>query len=54
MLTKIHHAVIDGLSGAEIMGVLFDLAPEGRELPEPQRRRRGARARASSRCSRAG
>src|SRR4029077_5735712 len=22
-------------SGAEIMGVLFDLAPEGRELPEP-------------------
>jgi WS/DGAT/MGAT family acyltransferase len=36
LLTKIHHAVIDGLSGAEIMGVLFDLAPEGRELPEPR------------------
>jgi diacylglycerol O-acyltransferase / wax synthase len=36
LLTKIHHAVIDGLSGAEIMGVLFDLAPEGRELPEPE------------------
>jgi WS/DGAT/MGAT family acyltransferase len=35
ILTKIHHAVIDGLSGAEIMGVLYDLAPEGRELPEP-------------------
>src|SRR3954467_15391534 len=35
MLTKIHHSLIDGLSGAEIMGVLFDLAPEGRELPEP-------------------
>jgi diacylglycerol O-acyltransferase / wax synthase len=34
MLTKIHHSVIDGLSGAEIMGVLFDLAPEGRELPD--------------------
>jgi diacylglycerol O-acyltransferase / wax synthase len=34
MLTKIHHSVIDGLSGAEIMGVLFDLAPEGRELPQ--------------------
>ena len=33
MLTKIHHAAIDGLSGAEIMGVLFDLAPQGRELP---------------------
>ena len=35
LLTKIHHSLIDGLSGAEIMGVLFDLAPEGRELPEP-------------------
>ena len=35
MLTKIHHALIDGLSGAEIMGVLFDLAPEGRE-PSPR------------------
>jgi diacylglycerol O-acyltransferase / wax synthase len=34
MLTKIHHALIDGLSGAEIMGLLLDLAPEGRELPE--------------------
>ncbi len=33
MLTKIHHAVIDGLSGAEVMGVLFDLEPEGREVP---------------------
>jgi diacylglycerol O-acyltransferase / wax synthase len=36
ILTKIHHAVIDGLSGAEIMGVLYDLAPEGRDLPDPQ------------------
>jgi WS/DGAT/MGAT family acyltransferase len=35
MLTKIHHALIDGLSGAEILGLLLDLAPEGRELPEP-------------------
>src|SRR5215217_9701194 len=33
MLTKIHHALIDGLSGAEIMGLLLDLSPEGRELP---------------------
>jgi len=33
VLTKIHHAVIDGMSGAEIMGLLLDLAPGGRELP---------------------
>jgi diacylglycerol O-acyltransferase / wax synthase len=34
VLTKIHHALIDGMSGAEIMGLLLDLAPEGRELPD--------------------
>lgn len=32
-MSKIHHAMVDGMSGAEIMGVLFDLAPEGREIP---------------------
>ncbi len=35
VMTKIHHAVIDGISGAEIMGVLLDLTPEGRESPPP-------------------
>jgi diacylglycerol O-acyltransferase len=35
VLTKIHHAVIDGMSGAEIMGLLLDLSPEGREPPAP-------------------
>jgi diacylglycerol O-acyltransferase / wax synthase len=34
VLTKIHHALIDGISGAEIMGLLLDLSPEGRELPD--------------------
>ncbi len=34
ILTKMHHAMIDGMSGAEIMGVLFDLEPSGRELPD--------------------
>src|SRR3954451_20283076 len=34
VLTKIHHAVIDGLSGAEIMALLLDLSPEGREVDD--------------------
>jgi diacylglycerol O-acyltransferase / wax synthase len=32
-LTKIHHAVVDGVSGAEILSVLVDTDPAGRELP---------------------
>lgn len=32
-LTKIHHSVVDGVSGAEILAILFDLDPDGREIP---------------------
>jgi diacylglycerol O-acyltransferase / wax synthase len=34
VMSKIHHAVIDGISGNEIMGALLDMSPEGREPPE--------------------
>jgi WS/DGAT/MGAT family acyltransferase len=33
VLTKIHHALIDGMSGAEILGALLDLSPEIRQVP---------------------
>src|SRR3954469_22755102 len=34
LLTKIHHSVVDGVSGNEILSVLLDPSPEGRRLPE--------------------
>jgi len=33
VFTKIHHAAIDGVSGAEILGVLLDPSPAGRAVP---------------------
>ncbi|HEY5144767.1 MAG TPA: wax ester/triacylglycerol synthase family O-acyltransferase [Solirubrobacteraceae bacterium] len=33
LLTKVHHAALDGLSGAEILVTLMDVEPTGREIP---------------------
>ena len=43
MLTKLHHSMVDGVSGNEILGVLLDPSPEGRELPPKPEREAGER-----------
>ena len=36
VVTRIHHAAIDGVSGAEVLGSLFDLSPEAAPVPPPE------------------
>jgi len=49
MLTKIHHALIDGISGAEIMGLLLDLGPDGPKITTEPSEWRGRAETAPSR-----
>ena len=39
LLTKTHHAAVDGMSGAEILSVLLDLDAAGREVEPPTEER---------------
>ncbi len=36
LLTKVHHSVVDGVSGNEILTALLDPSPEGREIEPPE------------------
>jgi diacylglycerol O-acyltransferase len=36
ILTKVHHSAIDGAAGNQIMVAMFDLSPEGEDIPPPE------------------
>src|SRR3954453_19022510 len=43
LLTKLHHSMVDGVSGNEILGVLLDPSREGREIPPAPEGEQGER-----------
>src|SRR5919204_5310363 len=43
LLTKVHHSVVDGVSGGEILSVLLDESPDGRDVELPPERPAGER-----------
>ncbi len=36
VITKIHHVAIDGVGGAGLLGLIFDLSDKAKEIPEPK------------------
>lgn len=36
LISKVHHVAIDGVAGAGMLGILFDLAPSDKEIPPPK------------------
>jgi diacylglycerol O-acyltransferase / wax synthase len=37
VMSKVHHALVDGVSGVELLKVMFDLKPKAPEIPAPPR-----------------
>ncbi|HEX9065204.1 MAG TPA: wax ester/triacylglycerol synthase family O-acyltransferase [Streptosporangiaceae bacterium] len=35
ILSKVHHCMVDGVGGSDLLAALFDLSPEPPDLPEP-------------------
>lgn len=36
LITKVHHAMVDGVSGVDLMNVSYDLSPNPPAIPEPE------------------